>query len=66
MFDSSTAPWGVERANGSVPQIKTNLKERPAAGYRYEQESAVEGPKSSLDDLQRELSYKMMERQQIE
>jgi hypothetical protein len=37
MFDQSTAPWGVERTQGSVPQIKQQVvdpDEFPAAGMK--------------------------------
>jgi len=60
MFDQSTAPWGVERAQGIVPQMKRiDPDNLPAAGiktFHKDKPAADGGALSSIQDLQAELS----------
>ena len=50
MFDSSQAPWGVERGQGIVPQIKkqkTNPDDMPAAGMKTPTVNPITGRETS-------------------
>ena len=80
MFDGAT-PWGVERGQGSVPQIKKkniNPDDLPAAGAKTPIVNPITGREFSqgrteghfsadqIQEVQNELSEQMIQKQQIE
>jgi hypothetical protein len=67
MFNSSQTPWGVERSNGIVPQIKRGMdpEEMPPAGRKttinkaLDEDSRLHGD-LTVQELQNELSQQMI------